>query len=74
MDPRGHFDILLVATALHHNLTVLTYNIRHFNRIPAQALLNIPLRRGDANPPTLMQRVRNITEELGEHGALVKVL
>ena len=28
------FDILLGATALHHDLTVLTYNKRHFDRIP----------------------------------------
>ena len=28
------FDLLLGATALHHNLTVLTYNTRHFSRIP----------------------------------------
>ena len=28
------FDILLGATALHHELTVLTRNTRHFSRIP----------------------------------------
>ncbi|HJW27965.1 MAG TPA: type II toxin-antitoxin system VapC family toxin [Saprospiraceae bacterium] len=28
------FDILLGATALHHDLVVLTYNKRHFERIP----------------------------------------
>lgn len=28
------FDILLGATALHHDLTVLTFNRRHFERIP----------------------------------------
>ena len=28
------FDMLLGATALHHDLTVLTYNTRHFKRIP----------------------------------------
>jgi predicted nucleic acid-binding protein len=28
------FDIVLAATALHHNLTVLTRNTRHFSRIP----------------------------------------
>jgi tRNA(fMet)-specific endonuclease VapC len=28
------FDILLGATALHHDLTVLTYNRKHFARIP----------------------------------------
>jgi predicted nucleic acid-binding protein len=28
------FDILIGATALHYNLTVLTFNLRHFSRIP----------------------------------------
>ena len=28
------FDILLAATALARDLTVLTYNSRHFERIP----------------------------------------
>lgn len=28
------FDILLAATALHYELTVLTFNIRHLTRIP----------------------------------------
>ena len=28
------FDILLGATALHYDLTVLTYNKKHFTRIP----------------------------------------
>ena len=28
------FDIVLGATALHHDLTVLTFNIRHLQRIP----------------------------------------
>ena len=28
------FDILLAATAQHHNLTILTYNKRHLDRIP----------------------------------------
>jgi tRNA(fMet)-specific endonuclease VapC len=28
------FDILLGATALHYDLTLLTYNTRHFARIP----------------------------------------
>ena len=32
------FDILLAATALHHDLTVLTRNTRHLNRIPAVKL------------------------------------
>jgi predicted nucleic acid-binding protein len=28
------FDILVAATALHHDLTLLTFNARHFRRIP----------------------------------------
>jgi tRNA(fMet)-specific endonuclease VapC len=28
------FDILLAATAQYHQLTILTYNKRHFRRIP----------------------------------------
>jgi tRNA(fMet)-specific endonuclease VapC len=28
------FDVLLAATAIHHNLTILTYNTRHLQRIP----------------------------------------
>jgi tRNA(fMet)-specific endonuclease VapC len=28
------FDMLIAATALHYNLTVLTFNYRHFSRIP----------------------------------------
>ena len=28
------FDLLIAATALRHDLTLLTYNLRHFSRIP----------------------------------------
>jgi tRNA(fMet)-specific endonuclease VapC len=28
------FDLLIAATALHHDLTLLTRNARHFGRIP----------------------------------------
>jgi tRNA(fMet)-specific endonuclease VapC len=28
------FDMLIAATALHYHLTVLTFNLRHFSRIP----------------------------------------
>jgi tRNA(fMet)-specific endonuclease VapC len=28
------FDIIIAATALHYDLTVLTFNVRHFQRIP----------------------------------------
>jgi predicted nucleic acid-binding protein len=27
-------DLLIAATALQHDLTLLTRNVRHFNRIP----------------------------------------
>ena len=30
----GDFDLLIAATALHHNFTLLTHNTRHFSRIP----------------------------------------
>lgn len=30
----GDFDILIGATTLYHNLTLITSNVRHFNRIP----------------------------------------
>jgi tRNA(fMet)-specific endonuclease VapC len=30
----GDFDILIAATALHHDLTLVTRNRRHVSRIP----------------------------------------
>jgi tRNA(fMet)-specific endonuclease VapC len=30
----SNFDMLIAATALHYHLTVLTFNFRHFSRIP----------------------------------------
>lgn len=27
-------DLLIAATALHHDLTIVTHNLRHFSRIP----------------------------------------
>jgi tRNA(fMet)-specific endonuclease VapC len=30
----GDFDLLIAATALHHNLTLLRRNRRHFSRVP----------------------------------------
>ncbi len=27
-------DLLIAATALHHNLTLLTFDLRHFARVP----------------------------------------
>lgn len=32
------FDLLIAATALEHNLTLVTHNTRHFARIPGLAL------------------------------------
>ena len=32
--PISDFDILIGATALEYNLSVLTFNVRHFSRIP----------------------------------------
>jgi predicted nucleic acid-binding protein len=32
------FDLLIGATAVHHNLIVLTRNVRHFTRIPGLQL------------------------------------
>jgi len=34
----GDPDILIAATALHHNLTLVTGNVRHFQRIAGLAL------------------------------------
>ena len=34
----GDPDILIAATALHHDLTLLTRNLRHFTRIPGLML------------------------------------
>lgn len=36
------FDIMLAATALHHDLTVLTFNIRHLGRVPGLRLFTPP--------------------------------
>jgi tRNA(fMet)-specific endonuclease VapC len=30
----SEFDVMVAATTLHYDLTVLTFNIRHFQRIP----------------------------------------
>jgi tRNA(fMet)-specific endonuclease VapC len=32
--PIGHYDLLIAATGLAHNLTVITHNTREFNRVP----------------------------------------
>jgi tRNA(fMet)-specific endonuclease VapC len=34
----GDMDILIAATALYHNRTLVTHNIRHFQRIPGLSL------------------------------------
>lgn len=34
----GDPDILIAATALHYSLTLVTQNLRHFQRIPALSL------------------------------------
>ncbi len=36
------FDILIGATAVYYDLTVLTYNMRHFTRIPDLKLSTPP--------------------------------
>jgi tRNA(fMet)-specific endonuclease VapC len=47
------FDILLSATALHHDLTILTYNKKHFERIPDLKLY--PLASFPLDPPAASQ-------------------
>ena len=36
----GDFDLLIGATAIHHNLTVLTNNRRHFGRIEGISIIS----------------------------------
>jgi tRNA(fMet)-specific endonuclease VapC len=36
------FDIIVGATALEHNLTVLTFNVRHLTRIPGIRIYQPP--------------------------------
>jgi tRNA(fMet)-specific endonuclease VapC len=35
----GDFDILIAATALRHNLILVTRNTRHFSRVPSLRIL-----------------------------------
>ena len=35
------FDLLIAATALHHNLTLLTFNRRHFDRVPELKIYHV---------------------------------
>ena len=37
----GDFDLLIASTCLCHDLTLLTNNVRHFNRIEGLRLLSI---------------------------------
>lgn len=32
------FDLLIAATALRHDLTLMTFNFRHFERVPGLKL------------------------------------
>lgn len=36
-------DLLIAATAIYHNLALVTGNIRHFNRIPNLNIYQTPL-------------------------------
>ena len=38
----GDADTLIAATALYHNLTLVTGNVQHFNRVPGLVLLASP--------------------------------
>jgi len=33
-EPRNHYDLFIAATALHHHLTLVTHNIKDYERIP----------------------------------------
>ncbi len=37
----GNFDTLIAATAIHHNLTLLTNNRRHFERIRGLSIISV---------------------------------
>ncbi len=39
--PIGDLDLLIGATALHHNLTLLSNNRRHFQRIAGRNLISV---------------------------------
>ena len=39
--PIGDFDLLIGATALRHNLTLLSNNRRHFGRLPGLNILSV---------------------------------
>jgi len=33
-EPRNHYDLFIAATALHHHLTLVTRNLKDYERIP----------------------------------------
>lgn len=37
----GDLDLLIAATALHHDLTLVTHNLRHFSHIPNLKLYQV---------------------------------
>jgi len=37
----GDFDLLIASTCLHHNLTLLSNNVRHFERIENLKIISI---------------------------------
>ncbi len=39
--PIGDFDLLIGATALRHNLTLLSKNRRHFGRLPGLSIVSV---------------------------------
>jgi predicted nucleic acid-binding protein len=41
----GDLDLLIAATALYHDLTVVTHNTRHFSRVP-----DLQLYQGSSSP------------------------
>jgi len=37
----GDFDLLIAATCLHYNLTLLTNNVRHFERVEGLSITSV---------------------------------
>ena len=42
--PIADFDLLIASTALHHNLTLVTRNLRHFRRVSGLRIYGEPAR------------------------------
>jgi predicted nucleic acid-binding protein len=40
--PIGDADVLIAATAIHHDLVLVTHNVRHYERIPDLKLYREP--------------------------------